>query len=49
MLLLGSACKTMQLEKWVMGIDMRLIDVAVVASSGVGVLGVGTALGSLRC
>ena len=34
----------MQLVKWVMGIDMRVIDVAVVASTGVGVLGVGSGL-----
>ena len=34
----------MQLVKWVMGTDMREKDVAVVASAGVGALGVGTGL-----
>ena len=36
--------KTMQLVKWVMGTDMREKDVAVVACTGVGALGVGTGL-----
>ena len=34
----------MQLVKWVMGTDMREKDVAVVACTGVGALGVGTGL-----
>ena len=34
----------MQLVKWVMGIDMRVKDFAVVASNGVGALGVDTGL-----
>ena len=34
----------MQLVKWVMGTDMREKDVAAVASTGVGALGVGAGI-----